>query len=361
MSGNGRALVIAEAGVNHNGSIDLACELVDAAADAGADIVKFQTFSADALVTPDAPKAAYQLETTDRGQTQYEMLKALELKASDYRRLVERCRARGIGFLSTPFDPASLAFLVDELAIDRVKIPSGEITNGPMLLAAARTRLPVILSTGMSTLEDVREALAVLAFGYDRRDETPGREAFERAYVSQSGRDALRERVTLLHCTTSYPAPLATINLRAMDTMRDAFGLPVGYSDHSQGIVVPIAAVARGAVVIEKHFTMDRTLPGPDHLASLEPAELKSMVSAIRDVETALGSAQKLPTAGELETCKVVRKSLSAARPIAPGEAFTEENMMPRRPGSGISPMEFWDILGSTAGRAYRTNDLIER
>lgn len=360
MSRGPSTLVIAEAGVNHNGSVDLALELIDAAAEAGADAVKFQTFRADALATPDAPKARYQLETTARRETQYEMLKSLELSEEQYHALVERCRARNIRFLSTPFDPQSLSFLVEQLAADQIKLPSGEITNGPLLLAAARTGLPILLSTGMSTLEEVEQALGVMAFGYTVGDRPPSRRAFTEAFASDAGAEAVRERVTLLHCTTAYPAPLHTIHLRAMDTLASTFGLPVGYSDHSQGIFVAIAAVARGAAVVEKHFTMDRSLPGPDHRASLEPGELAEMVAGIRAVEEALGDPTKRPAPEEMENREVVRKSLSAARALEAGEELMPEDLVPRRPGTGLSPMEYWDRVGSSAGRAYRQNELLD-
>lgn len=352
--------VIAEAGVNHNGSLDLGRDLIDAAAEAGADAVKFQTFRADALTTKAAPKAAYQREATDATESQYSMLKALELSESDHEALVEHCQKRGIQFLSTPFDTESLSFLVDRFDMPRVKVPSGEITNGPLVLAAARTGRPVILSTGMSTLGEVEQALGVLAFGYTAERSVPPRlDAFAEAYASEDGQQALRSRVTVLHCTTAYPTPLAEVNLRAMDTIRAAFGVAAGYSDHTVGIAVPIAAVARGATLIEKHFTTDRSLPGPDHRASLEPGELAQMVRSIRDVEAALGSAIKAPTATELDNRSVGRKSLTAAVPISQGDVLTASNVTAQRPGTGVSPMHYWDRLGETAGHRYETGQLL--
>ena len=346
--------IIAEAGVNHNGSLDLGRDLIDAAADAGADAVKFQTFRADALVTKAAPKAGYQRETTDAAETQHAMLKALELSESAHQALVAHCQAREVQFLSTPFDTESLALLVDRFGIPRVKVPSGEITNAPLMLAAARTQRPVILSTGMSTLGEIEQALGVLAFGYTaERGAAPGLDAFAGAFASDEGQEALRTRVTVLHCTTAYPTPLAEVNLRAMDTIRAAFGVAVGYSDHTAGLAVPIAAVARGATLIEKHFTTDRTLPGPDHRASLEPGELAEMVRSIREVEAALGHAVKAPTATERANRSVSRKSLTAAVPIAQGEPFTAQNVTAQRPGTGTSPMHYWERLGETAARPY--------
>ena len=353
--------IIAEAGVNHNGSLDLARELIDVAAEAGADAVKFQTFRADALVTETAPKAAYQRETTDAAESQYAMLKALELSEADHDALVAHCREREIQFLSTPFDEASLDFLVERFGMPRIKVPSGEITNGPLMLRAARTGRPIILSTGMSTLGEIEQALGVLAFGYTAAPEaTPGRVAFARAYASDGGQAVLRERVTVLHCTTAYPTPFSDVNLRAMDTIRSAFGGPVGYSDHTVGLAVPIAAVARGAALVEKHFTLDRSMPGPDHRASLEPGELAAMVQGIREVEVALGRTVKAPTPEELDNLAVVRKSLVAGAPVSEGEVFGEDTLAVRRPGTGLSPMRYWDVLGTAAARPFARGEEIE-
>jgi N-acetylneuraminate synthase len=288
-----RVTIIAEAGVNHNGSLDLALALVDAASDAGADIVKFQTFVADRLASRAAPKADYQLATTDAAESQHAMLRRLELTEAMHVRLIERCAQRGIEFLSTPFDEHSLDLLVG-FGVKRLKIPSGEITNGPLLLKAARTGLPIILSTGMSELDEVEAALGVLAFGYaESRKAAPSDAAFHRALASAAGREAVAANVTLLHCTTEYPAPLESVNLRAMDTMSAAFGTKVGYSDHTPGIAVAIAAAARGACVIEKHVTLDRSLPGPDHRASIEPHDFTLLVESVRAASAALGRPDK--------------------------------------------------------------------
>ena len=274
--------VIAEAGVNHNGALETALGLVEAAAQAGADIVKFQTFKAEALAAARAPKAAYQARETGSEQTQLEMLRALELPQAHHHELARACESAGIEFLSTAFDGESLKFLVGEMGIKRIKIPSGELTNAPLVLEAARSGLPMILSTGMATLGDVETALGVVAFGMIGGNDAPGRRAFEAAYASQQGRDALRDKVTVLHCTTDYPTPPDAVNMRAMATMGRAFGVRMGYSDHTAGLAVPVLAVGQGATLIEKHFTLDRSMPGPDHKASLEPDDLASMIAMIR-------------------------------------------------------------------------------
>lgn len=352
--------IIAEAGVNHNGSLKMAMELVEAAADAGADAVKFQTFRADKLVSRNAPKAGYQTRTTDAAESQFDMIRRLELDEEAHRALIKHCATQGIQFLSTPFDCDSLEMLAHTFDLPRLKLPSGEITNAPLILRAARTGKPVILSTGMSTLGEVEAALGVLAFGYAARiDEAPSPAAFREAYGSAAGQEALERNVVLLHCTTEYPAPFTEVNLRAMDTLQDAFGLPVGFSDHTTGIAVPIAAAARGAVMIEKHFTLDRNLPGPDHKASLEPSELTGMVKAIRQVELALGSRLKAPTMSESKNMSVARKSLVAAKPIRTGELFTGKNVTVKRPGNGMSPFLFWDLLGRRAARDYEPDEVI--
>lgn len=359
MSGN-HVFVIAEAGVNHNGSLEAALRLVDIAAEAGADAVKFQTFKAENLVARNAPKAEYQTKTTGEGESQFDMLKKLELTEADHFTLARHAAARGIQFLSTPFDSVSLRLLVDSLGMQTVKIPSGEITNAPFLLDIARIAPRVIVSSGMSTLSDVEGALEVLAFGFVAPDDSaPSRAEFRRAFASEAGQAALRQRVTLLHCTTEYPAPIDEVNLRAMSTLHAAFGLPVGYSDHTQGIHIPVAAVARGACLIEKHFTSDRNLPGPDHAASLEPGELASMVSAIRDIERALGDGLKRPTRSELGNVMVARKSIVAARPIAAGAILCEADFACKRPGTGVSPFDYWSLLGRRASRDYLPDEMI--
>jgi len=350
--------IIAEAGVNHNGDLAIARQLIDAAVAAGADAVKFQTFKAENLVTQSADKAAYQKQSTAADESQLQMLKKLELKYEWHQQLLDYCRNKGILFLSTAFDFDSLRLLVDELDIAQLKIPSGEITNGPFLLAHAQTGKPMILSTGMATLGEVETALGVLAFGYLGLG-SPSLQAFQAAYGSEAGQAVLKEKVTLLHCTSEYPTPMVNVNLRAMEVLRQAFSLSVGYSDHTIGLTVPVAAVALGATVIEKHFTLDRSLKGPDHQVSLEPDELKAMVLAIREVEQALGTAHKRPQVVELQNQLVVRKSLVAAKSISVGEVFSLDNLAIKRPGTGLSPMLYWKSLGQTSQRDYVTDDLI--
>lgn len=355
-----RTFIIAEAGVNHNGSLDRAKQLVDVAVTAGADAVKFQTFTAKNLVRLDSPIAEYQKKANPSSTSQYELLKDLELDEVSHSVLVNYCRRRGIKFLSTAFDMESLHMLTERFKLPRIKVPSGEITNGPLLLQAARTGKPILLSTGMSSLTEVRDALGVIAFGYVGGDDRPSRGAFRKALQSLVGQRALRRKVTLLHCTSEYPAPVNEINLRAMTTLKNTFNLRVGLSDHSEGIYAAVAAVALGASVIEKHFTLSKNLYGPDHRASLEPAELQEMVLAIREVEAELGAAKKSPTFSELKNRQIVRKSLVAARPIRRGESFSEENVLCKRPGDGLSPMAYWSILGKEARRDYREEELIE-
>lgn len=328
-----RILIIAEAGVNHNGSLDLAKGLVDKAKESGADIVKFQTAKLDSLVTKSAPMAAYQKENTGVEESQKNMLGRLLLSFEDFMELSRYCRSVGIKFLSTPFDINSIYFL-DGLQ-DIWKIPSGEITNYPYLVEIARTGKEIILSTGMSTLEEVDAALEVLK-------------------ANGAG------KITLLHCTTNYPTPMQDVNLNAMITLREHCGCDIGYSDHTKGIEVPIAAVAMGAKIIEKHFTLSRDMEGPDHKASLEPDELKEMVKAIRNIEKALGTDEKKPSESEKINLAVVRKSIVAARQIKAGDIFTEENLTTKRPGAGINPMRWKEILGKKAVRDFEEDELIE-
>lgn len=329
-------LVIAEAGVNHNGDLNVAFRLVEAAAQAGADVVKFQTFHAQELVTRKAGKAAYQKQTTGEAGSQLAMLQKLELTPEHHLELIDHCQACGIEFLSTAFDPFSIDLLAS-LTLPRWKVPSGEITNLPLLRKIGSFRQSVILSTGMANLGEIEEAIDVLVHAGSRRDQ-----------------------ITVLHCTTEYPAPLDEVNLRAMQTIARSFGVTVGYSDHTDGIAVPIAAVAMGATVIEKHLTLDRTMAGPDHLASLEPVEFAAMVKGIRTIELALGDGIKRPTASERANLSLVRKSLVASRAIQPGEPFTAKNITAKRPGSGISPMCWDKIIGRKASRAYAPDELIE-
>jgi N-acetylneuraminate synthase len=355
-----RTFFIAEAGVNHNGSLDLALKLVDVAVAAGADAVKFQTFKAAKLVTASATKADYQVVNMKEAGTQLSMLQRLELSEQDHHRLVAHCRDAGIRFMSTAFDAESLAFLAT-LGMPALKLPSGDITCAPLLLQAARLHMPLIVSTGMSTLADIEEALGVVAFGLITNADPKSRSDFVNAYCSDAGRQALVKYVSLLHCVTQYPAPPSSVNLRAMDSMAACFGLPVGYSDHTLGIEVSLAAVARGAKIIEKHFTLDRELPGPDHAASLVPAELEQLVRGIRTIEEALGQPQKAPAASEARNRPVARRSLVAARPLKRGQPITADTLVCKRPGHGISPMEFWDMLGRPAVRDFEADELIER
>ncbi len=352
--------IIAEAGVNHNGEIDRALLLVDAAVATGADAVKFQTFRAEALVISNAEKAGYQLEHTPSSESQLEMLKKLELDEAAHQKIFNHCRTRKIQFLSTPFDIESLLILTDRLDLPRLKISSGDITNSLLLLRAAQSMKPVILSTGISTLKEIETALGILAFGFLPAKGSPSQEAFQNAFHSKAGQKLLAEKVTLLHCTTEYPTPFEEVNLRAMETLRSTFRLTVGLSDHTEGITVAIAAAASGAEVIEKHLTLDKTLPGPDHKASLEPDEFKKMVEGIRQVERAMGSAEKAPTPSEKNNRDIVRKSLVAARKISKGEHFTEHNLTVKRPGKGISSFYYWDYLGKSAKKNYQEDDLIE-
>jgi N-acetylneuraminate synthase len=356
-----RVLIIAEAGVNHNGSVSLARRLIEAATAAGADAVKFQTFKAEKVAAANAPKAAYQTAATGATEDQLAMIRRLELSEDEFRGLAAYARDLGIEFLSTPFDEQSAEFLAGDIGVGRMKIPSGEITNGPLILTVARLGLPIILSTGMATLEEIEEALGIIAFGLAApKGETPSRDAFHAAYEAAEARGALARQVTLLHCTTEYPAPIEDIHLRAMDVMRERFALPVGYSDHTAGIAISLAAAARGAAVVEKHFTLDRSMPGPDHAASLEPSELDAMVSGIRAIEAGLGEARKVCTPSEEKNLPIARRSLVAARPIAAGETLTADCMTAKRPGGGISPMHYWDLLGTPARRAYAADEALD-
>ena len=331
-----RTVIIAEAGVNHNGDIGLAKQLIDAAAEAGADLVKFQTFNADRLVTRVAKKADYQSETTDSNESQYEMLRRLELPELMHRELISHCSKRGIGFFSSAFDIESVNLLVN-LGQDLFKIPSGEITNLPYLRHIGQLQKKVILSTGMASLGDIEAAIHAL-----EKAGTP------------------RAKITVLQCTTEYPTPMNEVQLRAMQSIQSAFGLAVGYSDHTSGIEVAIAAVAVGATMIEKHFTLDRNLPGPDHKASLEPEELKAMIAAIRNIEMAMGDGIKRMTPSEAKNKPIVRKSLVAAQPIKAGEILSEKNITAKRPATGISPMRWDEIIGQPASRDFAKDEFIE-
>lgn len=331
-----KTLIIAEAGVNHNGSLARAQKMVSVAAEAGADLVKFQSFVTDKSISRQAPKAHYQKGRTDPAESQFDMVRNLELSKEDHDELVAECRRRGIGFFSTAFDSDSLEMLLG-LGLSIVKIPSGEITNLPFLRQVGRLGKDVLLSTGMATLGEVEAAIDVL-----ERAGTP------------------RTRMTVLHCTTEYPAPMGDVNLRAMQSLRAAFGVAVGYSDHTAGIEVALAAVAMGACVIEKHFTLDRNLPGPDHRASLEPGELKAMVAAIRHIEIAMGDGIKRVAPSEIQNKRIARKSLVAAQPIKRGEVFSDKNIAAKRPGTGISPMRWDEIMGLASPRDFAADELIE-
>ena len=331
-----QTLIIAEAGVNHNGDIKLAKKLIDVAVNAGADFVKFQTFNADRLATHAAKKAEYQAQTTDRNETQHEMLRRLELTPAMHHELIAHCKMRKIGFFSTGFDIESVDFLAS-LGQNLFKIPSGEITNLPYLRHIGRLGKPITLSTGMSNMPEIESAIKAL---------------------EQAGTP--RSKITVLHCTTEYPTPMCDVNLHAMQSIQTELSVAVGYSDHTLGIEVAVAAVAMGATVIEKHFTLDRNLPGPDHKASLEPAELKAMVSAIRNIEIALGDGVKQITPSEAKNILVARKSLVASKDIQIGERYSAENLTAKRPGTGISPMRWDEIIGLTANRNYAPDEFIQ-
>lgn len=328
-----KVFIIAEAGVNHNGDINIAKKMIDVACEAGVDAIKFQTFKTEKLVCANAEKAEYQKKTTEKNESQAEMLKKLELSKGNHDELIQYCNKKKIMFLSTPFDEESVDLLV-ELKLPIIKIPSGEITNYPYLRKIGQLGKKVILSTGMSTLEEIADAIEVL---------------------KNNG----TEDITLLHCNSQYPTPMEDVNLNAMITMKDTFHLNVGYSDHTLGIEVPIAATAMGATVIEKHFTLNRTMEGPDHKASLEPNELNEMVMAIRNIEKALGSKEKKVSQSEENNVKIVRKSIVASKSINKGDLFTEENLTTKRPGTGINPMKWNEIVGSSADRNYKADEMI--
>lgn len=329
-----KVFIIAEAGVNHNGSLEIAKKLVDKAVLAGADAVKFQTFKAEKLVCRNTKKADYQMQTTDRNESQFDMLKKLELKPEMHEELMKYCVQKNIMFLSTPFDEESMRYLV-AIGVNIIKLPSGEITNYPLLCEAAKTGKKIILSTGMSDLKEVRDAVSVLQ--------------------AHGSRD-----ITVLHCNTEYPTSMEDVNLRAMLTIKEELGVEIGYSDHTKGIEIPIAAAALGATVVEKHFTLARNMEGPDHKASLEPDELKKMVDAIRNIEKALGNGIKIPSDSERKNIAIVRKSIVAKCDISKGEEFTVENITTKRPGTGISPMRWNEIIGQRAKKDYKADELIE-
>lgn len=355
-----QVFAIAEAGVNHNGSLELAKQLVDAAVRAGADAVKFQSFKADRLTVRDAEKAAYQKLSTGSHESQWEMIKKLELDEKSQQELSEYCQKRKIEFLSTPFDEGSLRFLVQQIGIKKIKVASGEITNAPLLLKMAQTGLPLIISTGMTHLDEIEQALAVVAFGYLYPDQEPKSHiSFQSAFDSQEGKEILRKKVSLLHCTSEYPAPYQDANLLAIDTLFQRFQLPVGLSDHTPGIAVAIAAVARGAVIIEKHLTLDRTMAGPDHQASLEPKTFKELVDSLRALDSAWGSGQKIPAESEIKNIPIVRKVLVAQKRIERGDRFTNSNLTAKRFKTGVPPIYYWDFLGKTAMKNYQPDEVV--
>lgn len=353
--------IIAEAGVNHNGEIEIARRLVDAAIEAGADAVKFQAFSPVHLATANAPKAAYQNRNDPESGSQIDLLRGLRLSDDEFVALRDHCEARGIEFLCSPFDQPSLEFLVRDLGINRLKIGSGEMANAPFLWNAARSGLPLIVSTGMSEMDEIALALGVIAHALGFGDQTaaPTEAVFLAALKGDEAQAALRRQVVLLHAVSDYPAKIEAVNLLAMGLMRERFGLDTGYSDHTEGIAVPIAAAALGAAVIEKHFTLDRTMKGPDHKASLEPNELTAMVRGIRQANTALGAPIKTLQASEAPTRTVARKSLVASAPIQSGETFTPDNLTTKRPGDGMAPIHYWSLLEKPASRAYGIDDQI--
>ena len=351
---------IAEAGVNHNGRDDIAIKLINEAHRIGADCIKFQTFKSENLATSHAPMADYQLNNTSHG-SQLEMLQKLELSYKTYFKLAAHCKKIGIGFMSTAFDSESLKFLVNELKVTKLKIPSGEINNAPFVLEHARADLDMIVSTGMATLSEIESILGVIAFGYTAsKNETPSNEKFIKAYSSGVGQEVLQKRVTLLHCTSAYPAPISELNLNAINTLKNTFKIPTGYSDHSLGLEASLAAVTLGASIIEKHITLDREFEGPDHKASLEPNEFEQLILKSKNIINALGSGIKSPTFSELRNIYIARKSLVAATNIKKGESFNQNNIAIQRPGGGRSPYDFWNLQSTLATKSYTKGDLIE-
>tara|TARA_R110002072_G_scaffold1598_8_gene13695 strand:- start:19964 stop:21040 length:1077 start_codon:yes stop_codon:yes gene_type:complete len=351
--------IIAEAGVNHNGSKKLAIRLIEEAVVSGADAVKFQTFKADELVTKAAEKAEYQKALTDENESQYQMLKRLELSNSDFIELASFCASKGIEFISTPFDLSSLRFLIDEVKVKRLKVSSGDLTNSPMLIEFGRSGLEIILSTGMANVSEIEDALWSLAYGSLYPNQPQSYAEIAEAGNSIEGRAYLQSKVTLLHCTTEYPSPPEEVNIAAMELLRDIFGIPIGYSDHTKGALASLLAVSRGAVCIEKHFTLDRSMDGPDHAASLEPSELAEMVETIRQIPVLIGRRVKWPTASERKNLPIARKSLVASQDIALGDVLGHNNIAIRRPGGGLRPIEVWRILGEKSSQKYAVGEYI--
>uniref|UniRef100_A0A486XVH7 N-acetylneuraminate synthase n=1 Tax=Rheinheimera sp. BAL341 TaxID=1708203 RepID=A0A486XVH7_9GAMM len=353
-----KTYIIAEAGVNHNGDIALAKQLVDAAVQAGADAVKFQTFKADLLVTKDTPKAGYQARNTGEDNGQYAMLKALELTEQQHVELHHYCQLQGIDFMSTPFDVKSMHFLL-QFNMPFLKIPSGEVNNALLLWHAARTGLPIILSTGMATLADIEYALAVILYGRHNPKLPTGLTEIFKFRSTLLAQGVTLENIMLLHCTTQYPTPLSDVNLKAIPHLNSTFGLPVGYSDHSDSVLVPALAVANGAVCVEKHFTLSRSMKGPDHAASMEPDELKQMIKMIRETEVVQGRAIKFPQTYEFDTQQIARQRLVTRTPIKCGESFTCDNVTTARSPRGLSAIHYWDLINTHAERDYNEMDAI--
>ncbi|QXE00954.1 N-acetylneuraminate synthase [Terribacillus sp. DMT04] len=355
-----KTFIIAEAGVNHNGSLDLAYKLIDAAVDAGADAIKFQTFKTEKLVTRTAKQADYQVKNIGAASSQFDMLKRLELSYENFRQLKNYCEEKRILFLSTPFDFDSVDFLIKDLEVKLIKIPSGEITNAPYLHRIAKYNVKTIVSTGMASMEEIHQALAFLAYGYAQKEQVNFSNVTH-FYNTAEAKLLLSDNVHILHCTSEYPTPPEDINLNAMDSIKKEFHVNVGLSDHSKGIEIPVAAAAKGAQIIEKHFTLNKTLPGPDHKASLEPNELKEMIQSIRLIEKALGKGEKKPTQVEVKNKDIVRKSLVASKQIKKGEIFTTENLTVKRPGTGVSPYYYWDYIGNVSNDNYEEDEVIHQ
>ncbi|GAA5415657.1 N,N'-diacetyllegionaminic acid synthase [Paraliobacillus ryukyuensis] len=353
-----KTYIIAEAGVNHNGDIQIAKKLIETASNCGADAIKFQTFHASTLVTVNAKQTKYQQKNTGQKKSQLEMLQQLELTDNEFMELNAFSETKGIDFLSTPFDRDSLDFLVDKLELSTIKISSGDLNNYPYLYEVAKKSDQIIISTGMSTIDEIHKALAFIAYGLAGKEINNKSDVLE-FYQLSVAKEKLKQHVTVLQCTTSYPTPLEEVNLQSIKFLQQELALPVGFSDHTDSTLIPATAVAMGACVIEKHFTLDKTMPGPDHKASLEPIQLKEMIEAIRKVEKAQGNFGKKLTVSEKDNINLVRKSLIANRNISKGELFTEGNLVVKRPGDGISPEFYWDYIGTQAQKDYQKDDLI--
>lgn len=359
MSNN--VFIIAEAGVNHNGSFKEAKNLIDIAVNSGADAVKFQTFKAENLVTKDAGKAGYQNRNLKNNDSQFEMIKKLELTFDEFKSLANYATEKAIIFMSTAFDIESLEFLTSEVKVPYLKVPSGDLTNAPLLYEMAKKELPIILSTGMSTMDDIFNALSILAIGSFDEEKVPSEELIKAYRKPENYLPFLKDKVTILHCTTEYPTPYSDVNLQAMNYIKKETHLPVGYSDHTEGILVSLVAVSLGAKIIEKHFTSDKNLPGPDHAASLEPEELRNLIKEIRNVEEILGIEKKIITSSESENMDIARKSLHAKENISKGTCFTKNNLIAKRPNTGITPFKYWDLLNEKSTQFYSKDEAIKQ